>query len=120
MVGNRAFGEADKTVRPLGIGVDDVGRAEVVTSQGSKVQFLGAGALDHNWIPSSDIQPTAWEAVHHLAYRLIDRGGELEAARLMSVLGNLHDPAMALVYRLHDIAAKKGRAVGSRAVQRVD
>jgi len=40
---------------------------------------------------------------------LIDRGGELEAAQLMAVLGNLQDPAMALVYRLHDIAAKKGR-----------
>jgi putative DNA methylase len=49
------------------------------------------------------------EAVHHLADRLIDGGGELEAARLMGELGLLRDPAMALAYRLHDIAAKKGR-----------
>ena len=42
--------------------------------------------------------------------RLVDGGGELEAARLMSDLGKLQDPAMALAYRLHDIAAKKGRA----------
>ncbi|MDJ0357673.1 DUF1156 domain-containing protein [Paenarthrobacter sp. PH39-S1] len=104
-----SFGEADKTARPLGIGVDDVARAQVISSQGNKVQLLGANDLDEGWVPSSDICPTAWEAVHHLAHRLIDRGGELEASQLMSVLGNLQDPAMALVYRLHDIAAKKGR-----------
>lgn len=104
-----SFGEADKTARPLGIGVDDVVRAQVATSQGNKVQLLGDGQLDHAWVPSADSRPTAWEAVHHLAHRLIDRGGELEAARLMAVLGGLQDPTMALVYRLHDIAAKKGR-----------
>lgn len=103
------FGEADKTARPLGISVDDVLRAKAAQSVGGKVRLLGDGAMDHNWVPSADSRPTAWEAVHHLAHRLIDRGGELEAARLMAVLGNLQDPAMALVYRLHDIAAKKGR-----------
>lgn len=103
------FGEADKTVRPLGIGVDDVVRAQVATSHANKVQLLGAGILDRTWVPTSDSAPTAWEAVHHLADRLIDGGGELEAARLMAVLGRFQDPAMALTYRLHDIAAKKGR-----------
>jgi putative DNA methylase len=103
------FGEADKAVRPLGISVDDVVRARVAFSQANKVQVLGSGNLDPMWVPSADSRPTAWEAVHHLVHRLIDRGGELEAARLMSVLGNLQDPAMALTYRLHDIAAKRGR-----------
>lgn len=104
------FGEADKAARPLGIGVDDVVRAQVAISQASKVQLLGAGNLDRSWTPTSDVTPTAWEAVHHLADRLIDGGGELEAARLMAQLGKLQDPAMALTYRLHDIAAKKDRA----------
>lgn len=103
------FGEADKTARPLGIGVDDVVRAQVVTSQANKVQLLGSGHLDRTWHPNSDIAPTAWEGVHHLVDRLIDGGGELEAAKLMAELGRLQDPAMELAYRLHDIAAKKGR-----------
>lgn len=107
--GASTFAEGDKTARPLGVSVDDVVRAQVATSQASRVQLLGNGILDHKWVPSADIRPTAWEAVHHLAHRLIDRGGELEAARLMSVLGDLQDPSMVLVYRLHDIAAKKGR-----------
>lgn len=103
------FGEADKAVRPLGITVDDVKRAHVVTAAGSKVQLLGQKDLDRTWAPSKDSRPTAWEAVHHLADRLIDGGGELEAARLMAALGNLQGSAMALTYRLHDIAAKSGR-----------
>lgn len=107
--GAAPFGEADKTARPLGISVDDVLRAKVAQSVGGKVRLLGDGAMDHSWVPSADIRPTAWEAVHHLAHRLIDRGGELEAARLLAVLGNLQAPAIALVYRLHDIAAKRGR-----------
>ena len=89
--------------------MDEVVRAEVATSQANKVQLLGSGQLDRDWRPSKDAVPTAWEAVHHLADRLIDGGGELEAARLMGELGPLRDPAMALAYRLHDIAAKKGR-----------
>ncbi len=103
------FGEADKTARPLGIGVDDVVRAQVARSQANRVQLLGSGDLDREWTPTKDVSPTAWESVHHLADRLIDGGGELEAAKLMSRLGSLQDPAMALTYRLHDIAAKKGR-----------
>lgn len=103
------FGEADKAVRPLGIGVDDVVRAQIATSQANKVQLIGSAALDRRWTPDRDSLPTAWEAVHHLADRLIDGGGELEAAKLMGRLGSLQDSTMALAYRLHDIAAKKGR-----------
>jgi putative DNA methylase len=103
------FGEADKAVRPLGISVDDVVRAQVATSKANKVQLLSWSALDRDWVPSKDVRPTAWEAVHHLADRLIDGGGELEAGRLMGVLAGLQDSAMALVYRLHDIAAKSAR-----------
>ncbi|GED11690.1 DUF1156 domain-containing protein [Cellulosimicrobium cellulans] len=104
------FGEADKAVRPLGISVDDVKRAQVAEGVGNKVQLLGKSDLDRTWTPAGDRAPTAWEAVHHLLDRLIDGGGELAAAELMATLGTLKDPAMELVYRLHDIAAKKGRS----------
>lgn len=103
------FGEADKGARPLGISVDDVVRAQVATSQANKVQLLGRTGLDRDWEPARDSKPTAWEAVHHLADRLIDGGGETAAGRLMGSLTHLQGPAMALVYRLHDLAAKSGR-----------
>lgn len=104
------FGEADQLARPQGISVDDVVRAGVVHyPKPGFVAVLGNDALDRAWTVSQDGMPTAWEAVHHLADRLISGGGAMEAGRLMADLGTLRDPAQALVYRLHDIAAKKNR-----------
>lgn len=103
------FGEADKAARPLGISVDDVVRAQVATSQANKVQLRGREELNRAWEPDGDALPTAWEAVHHLADRLIDGGGELAAAELMAKLRTLQEPTMALAYRLHRIALDQGR-----------
>lgn len=104
------FGEADQLARPQGISVDDVVRAEVACyPRPGFVSLLGSGDLDRSWKPSADSRLTAWEAVHHLADRLIDGNGETEAGSLMSELGAFRDSVQTLVYRLHDIAAKKGR-----------
>ena len=104
-----SFGEADQLARPHGTSVDDLVRAAVLAYPSPGwVRVLGSANLDRAWTPDTDRSPTAWEAVHHLADRLIDGGGVADAARLLAVLGALRDPAQALVYRLHDIAAKKG------------
>lgn len=104
------FGEADQLARPQGISVDDVVRAGVVHyPMPGYVAASGRDRMNREWKPSSDNRPTAWEAVHHLADRLIDGGGAEDAARLFRELGTFRDPAQALVYRLHDIAARTGR-----------
>ena len=103
-----SFGEADKTARPLGISVDDVARAGVVTSQANRVQLVQPTIDDLEWTPATDLRPTAWEGVHYLLLRLVNGGGELDAARLMAQLGPLQDAVRSLVYRLHEIALKKG------------
>lgn len=104
------FGTADQLARPQGISVDEVVIAEVAESRGGKVRLLGETGLDRQWEPAKDTKPTAWEAVHHLADRLIDGGGVQEAAELLSKLGELKDQAQMLAYRLESIAARKGRA----------
>ncbi|MBU6150405.1 MAG: hypothetical protein KGR25_03085, partial [Chloroflexi bacterium] len=104
-----SFGEADQLARPQGISVDDVIRAGVALySRPGFVRVVGDHGLDRTWEPSHDSRPTAWEAVHHLAERLIDGGGVAEAGALMGNLGFLRDQAQGLVYRLHAIAARKG------------
>lgn len=101
------FGLADQLARPHGIAVDDAVRAGVVSYPSpGQVQALGLADLDRNWTPSADRHPTAWEAVHHLADRLIEGGGSSDAARLMGELGTFRDPAQALAYRLHVIAER--------------
>ena len=102
------FGMADQIARPQGISVDEAVRAGVARyPRPGFVELLGAGQMDRTWTPSADGRPSAWEAVHHLADRLIAGGGATEAARLMGQLGTFRDPARALVYRLHLIAARK-------------
>lgn len=104
-----SFGEADQLARPKGISVDDVVRAGVaIYPRPGFVQVVGGDELNRTWTPTSDARPTAWEAVHHLADRLIDGGGISEAGALMSQLGFLRDQAQGLVYRLHAIAARRG------------
>lgn len=101
------FGVADQLARPHGISVEEVIRAGAARyPRPGRVELIGASGLDRAWTPSSDQAPTAWEAVHHLADRLIEGGGALEAGRLMGDLGGLRDSAQALVYRLHAIAAR--------------
>lgn len=103
------FGVADQLSRPQGISVDDVVRSGVLTyPRPGFVKLLGDDELDRNWAPGGDALPTAWEAVHHLSDRLIDGGGAEDAGELMAALGELRDPAQALVYRLHAIAARQG------------
>jgi putative DNA methylase len=103
------FGEADQVARPQGISVDDVVRAHVAEfPRAGYVRLLGHDPLDRDWDPISDARPTAWEAVHHLADRLIDGGGVVDAGRLMGQMGAWRDQAQALVYRLHAIAARNG------------
>jgi len=105
-----AFGQADQMARPQGLSVDDLVRAAVARyPRPGFVELVGSQSMDRGWTPASDTHPTAWEAVHHLADRLIDGGGTKEAGRLMNELGAFRDPSQALVYRLHDIAARKGR-----------
>lgn len=104
------FGDADEMVRPQGISVDDTVRAGVAHyPRPGFVQLRGDGPMSREWKPATDSRPSAWQAVHHLADRLIDGGGSLEAGRLMGELGVYREPAQALVYRLHDIAARKSR-----------
>ena len=102
------FGEADQIARQVGTHVDDTARSGVAIAGAGRVRLLGTGDLDRTWDISTDASPTAWEAVHHLADRLIDGGGETEAAELMTKLGDFQDSTRTLAYRLHDIAAKKG------------
>ena len=105
------FGEADALARPKGISVDDVARAGVIAQQPNKVTAIGQQGLDRGWDPVTDLRPTSWEAVHHLVDRLVDGGGEAEAARLLARVGDagLADSARLLTYRLASIAAATKR-----------
>lgn len=104
-----AFGKADQLARAKGIAVQSLEYAGLAESGGNRVSLIGRDALADDWNPAEDKRPTAWEAVQHLV-KALERGGEVEAARLYSRLGALADPARELAYRLFQIAERRGRA----------
>lgn len=105
------FDMANRVARPKGTSVDEVVRAGVATSHANKVALLGRAGMDRRWRPAGDSVPTAWEAVHHLIDRLVDGGGEVEAATLLQLVeeAGLADSARLLAYRLAAVAASAGR-----------
>lgn len=105
------FDEANRLARSKGTSVDEVVRAQVVTSRGNIVKLLGAGSLARDWTPTRDAYPTAWESAHHLVDRLIEGGGEVEAAALLDILDRrgMADAARMLAYRLASLAAATKR-----------
>lgn len=105
------FDEANRLSRTKGTSVDEVARADVVSSRGNVVRLLDAARLSPDWVPTRDATPTAWEAVHHLVTRLVDGGGETEAARLLVKVreAGLADSTRLLTYRLASIASSTKR-----------
>ena len=83
--------------------------AGILEARGGKVRLLERDELDHEWDPTQDKRPTAWEAVQHLIYAL-ENEGEESAAGLLAKLGSIAEPARDLAYRLYTVCERKGWA----------
>jgi putative DNA methylase len=104
-----SFGDADKLARARGISVDSLVHAGIVSSSANKVSLITRDELQSDWDPAVDAHRTAWEGVQYMINSL-ERGGEVEAARLYARLDSLMDPTRELAYRLFQIAEGKGSA----------
>jgi putative DNA methylase len=78
-------------------------------SPGGKVRLLRPNELSPKWDPATDPRLTAWETVHHLI-RVLEAGGEGEAAKLVGKLGAKAELARELAYRLYTLCERKKRA----------
>ena len=78
-------------------------------SPGGKIRLLGPAELPANWDPATDQRLTVWEMVHHLI-RVLEAGGEADAAELATKLGSQAEVARELAYRLYTICERKKRA----------
>jgi putative DNA methylase len=78
-------------------------------SPGGKVRLLRPSELPDDWDPLTDKRLTYWETVHHLI-RVLEAGGEPEAAKLVAKLGSKAETARELCYRLYTISERKKRA----------
>jgi putative DNA methylase len=83
--------------------------AGILCSKAGKVRLLKPKELPDDWDPASDKRINAWEILHHLI-RVLEAGGEREAADLVKQLGARAEVARELAYRLYTLCERKKRA----------
>ncbi|RIH90979.1 hypothetical protein Mterra_00059 [Calidithermus terrae] len=100
------YGLAETLSKAKNTSVEGMVRAGIVAARSGKVRLLRPEELPEGWNPASDNDIPVWEATHHLI-RVLNSGGEAEAAELLSRLGGLGDVARELAYRLYSICERK-------------
>ena len=106
----RTFGEADVLARAKNSSVEGVAESGVLQAGAGKVRLLPRDEYLDDWDPVSDSRLNTWKCTQYLI-RSLDRGGEVEAARLVNQLGGgPSEAARELAYRLYAICERKGWA----------
>jgi len=105
------YGVAEQLSKSKNTSVQGVKDAGILDkkSPGGRVRLLRPGELPADWDPDADSRLTTWEVVHHLI-RVLEHGGEGEAAKLVAILGAKAETARELCYRLYTICERKKRA----------
>ncbi|HEY3382615.1 MAG TPA: DUF1156 domain-containing protein [Vicinamibacterales bacterium] len=103
------FGVADVLARAKNTAVQGLVEAGIVAAGRGKVRLLKPSELPDDWDPATDKRLTAWEIVHHLI-RVLEAGGEGDAATLAAKLGSKAETARELCYRLYTLCERKKRA----------
>ncbi len=81
----------------------------ILFSKNGKVRLFKPEELSPEWNPDDQEKLTVWEITHQLI-RVLQNGGEQDAAKLKKKLGNKADAARELAYRLFTICERKKRA----------
>ena len=104
------FGEADVLARAKNSSVEGIAELGVLQARAGKVRLLSRNEYPDDWDPTSDSPLNIWKCTQYLI-RTLDRGGEVEAARLVNLLGGgPSEDARGLAYRLYAICERKGWA----------
>ena len=109
-VGDGVYGEADVLVRAKNSSVEGIAESGVLRARAGKVRLLNRDEYPDEWNPASDSRLNTWKCTQYLI-RALERGGEMEAGRLVNLLGgSASENARALAYRLYAICDRKGWA----------
>jgi putative DNA methylase len=108
------YGLAETLSKAKNTSVGGMVEAGILESKRGKVRLLKPEELPMDWDPANDTRLTAWEMVHHLI-RVLEAGGEREAAELVAKLGSKAEIARELAYRLYTLCERKKRAAEALA-----
>ncbi len=103
------YGVAEQLSKSKNTSVAGMAEAGILESKRGRVRLLKPKELPAKWDPATDPRLTAWEIVHHLI-RVLEAGGEGDAATLAAKLGSKAEVARELAYRLYAVCERKRRA----------
>jgi putative DNA methylase len=102
------FGVAETLSKAKNTSIEGLAGAGILEAKRGRVRLLKPAELTADWDPARDTRFTHWEAVHHLI-RVLETGGEMQAAEMAAKLGSRADVARELAYRLYTICERKKR-----------
>ncbi len=103
------YGIAETLSKAKDTSVNGMVEAGILVSSKGKVRLLKPVELASNWDPTTDARLTNWETVHQLI-RVLEVGGEDDAAEIARKLGSKAEAARELCYRLYTLCERKKRA----------
>ena len=106
--GEGEYGVAEMLSKAKNTSIAGIVEGGILASGAGKVHLLRPKELAGDWDPTADTRLTVWEVVHQLV-RVLESGGETQAAALLKRLGGVGEIARELAYRLYSIAERKGR-----------
>jgi len=108
------YGAAETLSKAKNTSVSGMVEAGILQSRAGKVSLLRPQDLSADWDPENDARLTAWETVHHLV-RMLESGGEADAADLVRKLRGGGEDARELCYRLYALCERKKRSAEALA-----
>ena len=106
--GEGEYGVAEMLSKAKNTSIAGIAQRGILVSRAGKVRLLRPKELADDWDPTADSRLTVWEVVHQLV-RVLESGGETQAAAFLRRLGGVGETARELAYRLYSIAERKGR-----------
>jgi adenine-specific DNA methylase/very-short-patch-repair endonuclease len=100
------FGVAETLSKAKNTSVEGLVEAGILEAKRGRVRLFRPAELPADWDPAHDARCTHWEVVHQLI-RVLETGGEVATAVLLTKLGSRADVARELAYRLYSICERK-------------
>ena len=102
------YGDAETLSKAKVTSVAGMVTAGILKSGAGQVRLLRPPELASDWDLATDGRLTAWEMVHHLV-RVLEPGGEQQAAALVRKLPGRGEAARELCYRLYAVCERRKR-----------
>jgi len=100
-----AYGDANTLAQAKNVNLNSTSNKTLISKNG-KVKLINTEDLPDNWNSSDVSTKSIWEITHYL-YKILEKNGEQEAAKLLLDVGERAESCKKLAYRCYNLCVKK-------------